>query len=170
MSRRRPGAQPTAVLTHPQEPTIKVTVRKSKRIEAMRFGEKLAMFQRATLVYDKDGKTVETSPGQPMTIVQPTMPVDMIIESLRMHVTGWEGIIDQNDQTIGYSTDSIPTLIEDWLDVDDEIEIEETDKATGVKTTVKKPVKKMFGRWISEQIAKGEIFDTDPKTSGSAKL
>jgi len=171
MSLRRPAVQPTKWIDHPHDPTIRAMVRRPTRPERIRFDDKLLSFQRTALVYDKDGEIAKNDrTGAPITHSTFRFPLEMVLESLRMTVERVDGLRDANDQPIEWKADDEHLLIltEEWLDVTKEIEIEvQEGPEKGTKKKVNVTVQ--FGRWLVEEVAKPETWDSDPKTNGSAK-
>lgn len=158
MARKRPDGQPTAVLTHPNDSDIKFTVRKPTRNEQFHRREKVQQFQKALQLYDDNGKPIiDEKSGERSFVLQQNLPTEELLNGMRLIVKKVEGT--------GLSLeDSIPELLEEWLDV----EIEEPIKDAKDGEPKTKKVRMDAATWISRQISKPETFDADPLASVSA--
>lgn len=148
--RRRPLTQPTVTLTHPNDPSVTVTIRKPTRAEGMRFGQELSTHQRALQVKDETGSVVMDTDGVPRTVFQQLWPLEVVLGSLEMSVVGWSGIEDAAGHAIPCEPANLPVLFEEFLDV------KEDGKIT-----------KAFATWIGEQTRKEKLFDPDPTVGAS---
>ena len=150
----RPTSQPTKVLTHPNDPSVTVTVRKPTRREGMKYAQALAEHQRAIPVRDENGLDVLDADGIARTYVQQTFPLAVVMESLRMTVIAWSGIADEAGNPIPFTTadETLFLPFEEFLDV----------------VEAGKP-NRSFSKWISEQTSKPAFFDPDPTPGASLK-
>lgn len=169
MSRRRPTHQPTAVLIHPNDPSIKITVQKLTRIQQSNLAPVLAKSARAIAVEDKNGDPVLDKDGEPRIFVQNVLSLELTLARLRMAILNWEGILDVDEKPIPFSPDRVDILTEDFLDC-------ECDELVPVKEAKEdEPKEKMvhltalaFATWINLRLNEPKTFSTDPFVSGSA--
>jgi hypothetical protein len=166
MSRRRPGSQPQKTLTHPNDPGITVTCRKSTRAERRPLDGILSNHRRALLVYDRNGRVALDENGNPRVHVEQQWPYEAVEESLRISTVSMDGLEDENGNPIILAADksNVGVLTEDWLDVSFDEAVE--NPVEGAPKTKKRQMS--FAGWLVNEMAKPEAFDSDPTPPTSA--
>lgn len=164
MSRRRPSNQPVKTLTHPNDPSIQVTIQKLTRMQMAELAPLVAKLQRAVQVYDRDGNAVLDNEGDPRVVFQTVMTMEPVMARLKLAVVGWSGINDESGNAIAFKPDMISLLTEEWLDVTTDEEI--VDRKTGEKKV--ESITRAFSTWITERLNDSATWTADPFVSASS--
>lgn len=147
----------TAVVVHPADSDVKITIKRLPKVEWLKHYGGLSDFQTVSIPTDKEGNAFFVKDKEPFVHIQQHFPVELILEALEKVVIGWEGINDSQDNPIPFNKENLPLLLEDFLDFKEEREVEENGKKT------MKEFPKAFWEFIYEKAQSNEVFDSDPK-------
>jgi hypothetical protein len=145
--------QPTVTISHPNDPSFRIHVRKLSRIEQFAHHDKIVKHQVAQTLKDEAGNVLRDKDGRPEVHVTQLMPTDLVLEMLADVIVGWDGLLDENDAPIPFSKGDIGLLLDEGLDVKENVTGE--DGAVTVKVSP-------LSQYISEQVNAEKTFDPDP--------
>lgn len=161
MARQRPTGQPTAVLRHPNESDIFVTIRKLTRAEEIDRADTIrTRYTRAIAIQNSDGTPAVDAFGNPQVHLVQSFPSAFIVDSLRKVVENWGGIEDAKGSPIAWDPAHAGMLLEDFLDV-----VEDVTKDGNEVLVDGKPMtrRRAFSGFILDKLYEAGTFDADPK-------
>lgn len=140
----------TAVITHPKDDAVRVTVKRIPRLDLAAYQSKIAERSRVVALLDQTGKPLlDEKTKKPLTETVANISLDLVIDILEASIVSWEGIENESG-SFGFAKGRAKILFEEAFDVDEETK----DEATGEveKSTTS------FAVYIMNRVLDGATF------------